>query len=49
MEFSFLGFMEMFIVLAFAVGWAVLELVGLRFDRRRKEEAKKAEAARPQC
>lgn len=28
--------MEMFIILAFALGWGVLELVGLRLDRKRR-------------
>jgi hypothetical protein len=27
---------ELFVVLAFAAGWGVLELVALRMDRRRK-------------
>jgi hypothetical protein len=29
------------VVLLFGVGWGVLELVGLRLDRKRKEEAKR--------
>lgn len=37
MEFSLLGLMEMFVVLAFGVGWAVLELIGLRLDKKRRE------------
>jgi thiosulfate reductase cytochrome b subunit len=36
MENSFLAFMEMFIILAFALGWCVLELVTLRLDRKRQ-------------
>jgi len=36
---NYLGLMEMFIVLAFAAGWGVLELVGMRLDKRRKEQA----------
>jgi hypothetical protein len=38
MENGFLAFMEMFIILAFALGWGVLELVTLRLDRKRKAE-----------
>jgi hypothetical protein len=37
-NFSWLGFMEMFIVLAFALGWAILELVTLRMDKQREKE-----------
>jgi hypothetical protein len=33
-----LGFIEMGVVLIFGVGWGILELVGLRLDRKRKEE-----------
>jgi hypothetical protein len=29
------GLIECFVVLAFALGWAVLELVALRYDRKR--------------
>jgi hypothetical protein len=38
MKDSLLGFMEMFIILAFALGWGVLELVGLRLDKKRAAE-----------
>ena len=38
MENGLLAFMEMFIILAFALGWGVLELVTLRLDRKRKAE-----------
>ena len=41
MQSSLLGFMELFIVLGFALGWAVVELVALRLDKRRKAEAAK--------
>jgi hypothetical protein len=34
-HFSWLGFIEMFVVLAFALGWGVLELVTLRMDKQR--------------
>jgi hypothetical protein len=43
MENSFLAFMEMFIILAFALGWGVLELVMLRLDRKRKAERERSE------
>jgi hypothetical protein len=45
MEFSLLGLIELFVVFAFALGWGVVELVGLRLDRRRAEEAEQAEEA----
>ncbi len=35
MHFSILGFAEFFIVLLFALGWLILELVGRRLDRQR--------------
>jgi hypothetical protein len=41
-EFNPLGFIEMFVVLAFAAGWGILELVGLRLDKRRAEESRRA-------
>lgn len=37
MRFKWLGLIELFVVLLFAVGWGVLELVVLRLDRRRTE------------
>ncbi len=40
---NWMAFFEMFVVFGFALGWAVLELVGLRLDKRRAEEAAKAE------
>ena len=43
MENGFLAFMEMFIILAFALGWGVLELVTLRLDRKRKAERERSE------
>jgi hypothetical protein len=43
MENSFLAFMEMFIILAFALGWGVLELVTLRLDRKRKAEQQRSD------
>ena len=38
MEFNPLAFIEMFVVFAFAIGWGILELVGMRLDKKRKEE-----------
>ncbi len=43
MHSPFIGFIEMGVVLMFGLGWAVLELVGLRLDRRRKEANKQNE------
>jgi hypothetical protein len=43
MENGFLAFMEMFIILAFALGWGVLELVTLRLDRKRQAERKRSD------
>ena len=44
MDFNPLAFLELFIVLGFALGWGVLELVGLRLDKRRAEEKARASA-----
>lgn len=38
MGFTPLAFMELFVVLAFAIGWAILEVVTRRLDRRRAKE-----------
>jgi hypothetical protein len=38
LEFNPLAFIEMFVVFAFAIGWGILELVGMRLDKKRKEE-----------
>ena len=43
MRFSWLGFIEMFVVLAFALGWGVLELVALRMDKQRAARAAETE------
>lgn len=44
MDTSTLAFMEFFIVAAVIIGWGVIELVGLRLDKRRREEdAREAE------
>lgn len=34
---SWLGLIELFVVLLFALGWAIVELVALRMDRRRRQ------------
>jgi hypothetical protein len=49
MDRPWLGFIEMFVVLMFAAGWAVLELAGLRLDRKRREREESAggSAGRP--
>ncbi len=44
MENSLLGFMEMFIVFGFALGWGILELVAGRLDKRRGTEASRTDA-----
>jgi hypothetical protein len=36
---GWLIFIELFVVLGFALGWGVLELVALRMDRRKREQA----------
>lgn len=41
MEFGWLGLIELFVVLMFAVAWGCLELYTLRLDRRRAEEEKR--------
>lgn len=33
------GLIEFFVVLAFVIGWAIIELVALRYDRRAKRSA----------
>jgi hypothetical protein len=44
-DFNPVAFLELFIVLGFALGWGILELVGLRLDRKRAEEKARAAAA----
>jgi hypothetical protein len=39
MNSAWLGFIEMGVVLMFGLGWGILELVGLRLDRKRKQKA----------
>jgi hypothetical protein len=38
---EYLGLLEFFIVIAFVLGWAILELVALRLDRKRKLQRKR--------
>lgn len=35
-----MGLIELFVVLMFAVGWGILELVTLRMDRRRAQASR---------
>jgi hypothetical protein len=46
---SWLGFIEMFVVLAFALGWGVLELVTLRIDKERANRAAESKSAGQQA
>jgi hypothetical protein len=43
MNSPWLGFVEMGVVLMFGVGWGILELVGLRLDRKRREKEQRGE------
>jgi len=36
---SWLGLIELLVVLLFALGWGILELIGLRLDRERASAA----------
>ena len=45
MESSWIGLIELGVVVAFALGWGVLELLGLRMDKRRREAAAREGAA----
>ena len=47
MENSWLALLELFIGAGILLGWAVIELVGLRLDRKREEEKAKAETGTP--
>lgn len=44
MEFEWYGLIELFVVLAFVMGWGAVELYTLRLDRRRAAEAAKTKA-----
>jgi hypothetical protein len=49
-SFPWLGLIEMGVVLMFGVGLGVIELVGLRLDRKRKEEKERSkESETPPC
>jgi hypothetical protein len=37
-ESPWLGLIEMFVVLLFVAAWGILELVGLRLDRKRRAQ-----------
>ena len=39
---GYAGLIELGLVFSVAIGWGVLELVGLRLDRRRREERQRA-------
>ena len=39
MDSPWLGLIELFVVLLFALGWGILELFTLRLDKRRKAQA----------
>jgi hypothetical protein len=45
MKHSWLGLIELLVVLMFAAGWAVLELVVRRLDRRKAQAAPAGEAS----
>ncbi|MFO1160358.1 MAG: hypothetical protein U1E60_16080 [Reyranellaceae bacterium] len=47
MESEWFGLFELFVVLAFALGWGVVELYTLRLDKRRAADAERAAALRP--
>jgi len=41
-EFNPVAFLELFIVLGFGLAWGVLELMGLRLDKKRAAEKERA-------
>jgi hypothetical protein len=47
MEFNPFAFMELFVVLAFGIGWLILELVARRLDEKRKREEDQSERGNP--
>jgi hypothetical protein len=47
MENGLIGFVEMFVVLAFVLGWGILELVTLRLDKRRTAERLRSDTQEP--
>jgi hypothetical protein len=44
---SYLGLIELFVVFAFVIGWGILELVGLRLDRKRQQNQPPPSAESP--
>jgi len=49
MDFSnYAGLIEFFVVIAFAIGWGILELVGLRMDRKRDAEKANLDVVTPE-
>jgi hypothetical protein len=44
---EWMGLMEMFVVLAFMLGWGVLELYTLRLDKKRRAQRERDAAAPP--
>jgi hypothetical protein len=44
---SWLGLIEMFVILLFALGWGVVELVASRFDKKPKAESDGEDAGGP--
>ena len=42
MDSPWLGLIELFVVLLFALGWGILELFTLRLDKRRKAHGEQA-------
>lgn len=49
MDSGYLAFMEFFIVAAVLIGWGVIELVGLRLDKRRREEERRMARSRAEA
>jgi hypothetical protein len=47
MQFTPLAFMELFVVLAFGVGWLILERVARRLDRQRLDHREAADEEAP--
>ena len=48
MDFSdYAGLIEFFLVISFVLGWGILELVGLRMDKRREAEKVRRDAGAP--
>jgi hypothetical protein len=44
---GYLGFIEFFVVLMFAIAWGILELVGRRLDRKKEAERRKEQNPTP--